>query len=554
MRPFDPRLLKYASATRGFIVASVIAGVITTILIIVQAFAITDIVVPVFTEGASLGGVIGAVWVLVAVVLIRILVSYISERLAFSSAAAAKSQLRMGVIEHLVKLGPVWLSRRNSAELTQLTIRGVDGLDSYFARYLPQLVLSVMVPLSVGVVILTQDVLAAVIVAVTVPLIPVFMILIGMYTQSKVDRQWSTLSKLSGHFVDVVAGMSTLKVFGRASAQAATVREIGDRYRSTTMGVLRISFLSALVLEVLAMLSVALVAVSIGLRLVEGTITLEAGLLVLILVPEVYLPLRMVGTHFHAAAEGLGAAQQMVEILEEDPPASGSRIDVPDLATAAIEFDDVSVRYFGRDADAVEGLSFRILPGEVTALVGASGSGKSTALAVLERFVDPSAGSVWVMGADGERVALQEFDADAWRKHIAWVGQAPTMVAGTVAQNVRLANPEASDEDVAQALGSVGLSRLVAELPQGLQTPIGEGGRALSAGQARRVALARAFCQPAGLVLLDEPTAALDAESEALVVAAVVELARTRTVVVVAHRSALVEVATHVVDVAAVAV
>ena len=302
------------------------------------------------------------------------------------------------------------------------------------------------------------------------------------------------------------------------------------------------------------MLSVALVAVSIGLRLVEGTITLEAGLLVLILVPEVYLPLRMVGTHFHAAAEGLGAAQQMVEILEEDPPASGSRIDVPDLATAAIEFDEVSVRYFGRDADAVEGLSLRILPGEVTALVGASGSGKSTALAVLERFVDPSAGSVWVTGTDGARVALQEFDADAWRKHVAWVGQTPTMIAGTVAQNVRLANPEASDDDVAQALGSVGLARLVAELPQGLQTLIGEGGRALSAGQARRVALARAFCQTAGLVLLDEPTAALDAESEALVVAAVVELARTRTVVVVAHRSALVEVANHVVDVAAVAV
>ena len=298
-----------------------------------------------------------------------------------------------------MRLGPVWLSRQNSAELTQLTTRGVDGLDAYFSRYLPQLVLAVMVPLCVGLVILTQDLLAAVIVLVTVPLIPVFMILIGLYTQGRVDKQWSTLSRLSGHFVDVVAGMSTLKAFGRAGAQAKTVREIGDRYQSTTMGVLRVSFLSALVLEVLAMLSVALVAVSIGLRLVDGTMTLQAGLLVLILVPEVYLPLRMVGTHFHAAAEGLGAARQMIEILEEDPPASGPRTDVPDLATATISFSDVGVGYVGREDSAVEGLSFAIAPGSVTALVGPSGCGKSTALAVLERFIDVDAGSVWVESA-----------------------------------------------------------------------------------------------------------------------------------------------------------
>ncbi len=553
MRPFDPRLMRYASATRGFIGASIVAGILTTALIIVQAFAITGIVVPVFTEGQALEDVRAALYVLTVVVLVRIALAYISERLAFKSSAAAKSQLRLGVLEHVMRLGPVWLSRQNSAELTQLTTRGVDGLDAYFSRYLPQLVLAVMVPLCVGLVILTQDLLAAVIVLVTVPLIPVFMILIGLYTQGRVDKQWSTLSRLSGHFVDVVAGMSTLKAFGRAGAQAKTVREIGDRYQSTTMGVLRVSFLSALVLEVLAMLSVALVAVSIGLRLVDGTMTLQAGLLVLILVPEVYLPLRMVGTHFHAAAEGLGAARQMIEILEEDPPASGPRTDVPDLATATISFSDVGVGYVGREDSAVEGLSFAIAPGSVTALVGPSGCGKSTALAVLERFIDVDAGSVWVE-SNGSQVELREYDIDAWRRAVAWVGQDPTMVSGSLADNVRLANSSASDSDVLCALEVVGLTHLVAELPDGIATVLGEGGRALSAGQARRVALARAFCQQAGLVLLDEPTAALDVESEALVIAAVAELAKTRTVLVVAHRPALVELADHVVDLAGVPV
>ena len=553
MRPFDPRLMRYASATRGFIGASIVAGILTTALIIVQAFAITGIVVPVFTEGQALEDVRAALYVLTVVVLVRIALAYISERLAFKSSAAAKSQLRLGVLEHVMRLGPVWLSRQNSAELTQLTTRGVDGLDAYFSRYLPQLVLAVMVPLCVGLVILTQDLLAAVIVLVTVPLIPVFMILIGLYTQGRVDKQWSTLSRLSGHFVDVVAGMSTLKAFGRAGAQAKTVREIGDRYQSTTMGVLRVSFLSALVLEVLAMLSVALVAVSIGLRLVDGTMTLQAGLLVLILVPEVYLPLRMVGTHFHAAAEGLGAARQMIEILEEDPPASGPRTDVPDLATATISFSDVGVGYVGREDSAVEGLSFAIAPGSVTALVGPSGCGKSTALAALERFIDVDAGSVWVE-SNGSQVELREYAIDAWRRAVAWVGQDPTMVSGSLADNVRLANSSASDSDVLCALEVVGLTHLVAELPDGIATVLGEGGRALSAGQARRVALARAFCQQAGLVLLDEPTAALDVESEALVIAAVAELAKTRTVLVVAHRPALVELADHVVDLAGVPV
>lgn len=554
MRPYDPRLVRYANATRGFILASVVAGAITTVLIILQAYAITDIVVPVFTEGETLADVSAAVMVLASVLVVRTALAYLSEWLAYKSSADAKSQLRTGVVEHLMRLGPVWLSQRNSAELTQLTSRGIDGLDAYFARYLPQLVLAVMVPLSVGIVILTQDVLAAVIVVCTVPLIPIFMILIGLYTQSRVDRQWATLSRLSGHFVDVVAGMSTLKAFGRASAQAATVRELGDRYRSTTMGVLRISFLSALVLEVLAMLSVALVAVSIGLRLVEGKMTLSAGLLVLILVPEVYLPLRMVGTHFHAAAEGLGAATRMLEILETPPPTSGSVTAVPNLSSCSIRFDSVVVTYEGREEPALDGATFELPAGGVTALVGSSGIGKSTVLAVVERFMDPVAGTVTVTDFTGASTNLLDFDVDAWRARIAWVSQDPALLPLTLADNVKLAQPNASDAEVLAALAEVGLADLVHELPDGIQTLIGEGGRSVSAGQARRIAIARAFCQRAELVLLDEPTAALDAESEQLVIAAVDRLTQHASVVVVAHRSAFVERADVVVDLAAVTV
>jgi len=531
-------------------VATVVIGVATTILIIVQAFAITGIVVPVFTRGEGIEQVQTAIVVLAVVIVIRVVVSYLSEWVAFRASADAKSQLRLGVTQKILDLGPVWLSGRNSAELTQLITRGVDGLDGYFSRYLPQLVLAVMVPLSVGVVILTQDLLAAVIVVVTVPLIPVFMILIGMYTQKKVDRQWESLSRLSGHFVDVVVGMTTLKAFGRGRAQSQRVRAIGDEYRKTTMGVLRISFLSSLVLEVLAMLSVALIAVSIGLRLVDGSMTLEAGLLVLILAPEVYLPLRLVGMHFHAAAEGLGAAQQMIEILEQDPPRSGQRVDVPDLSRATISFDGVSVHYSGRDDPALIDFHLVIAPSSVTALVGLSGAGKSTALAVLERFVDVDTGTVLVTGADGApAVDLTDFEIDAWRANIAWVGQDPQLVLGSLADNVRLARPTAPDSDVWAALEVVELAAFVRSLPDGLATKVGESGRVFSAGQSRRIALARAFCQTdAGLVLLDEPTAALDAATERGVASAIRELATSRTVVLIAHRESLVSIADHVVD------
>ena len=542
MRPLDPRLLRYARVTRRFLVASVVSGTLIAGLAVVQAFMLADVITSVFQGDADLGDVMPAIWVLVGVVIARVVLVYLSEVSAQATAATAKSQLRSALVSKVMRLGPVWLARRGEGELATLSTRGIDALDAYFARYLPMLVLAVTVPLLGGVAILTQDVLAFVIVLLTLPLIPVFMILIGLYTQSRVDRQWRTLGVLSGHFLDVVAGLPTLAVFGRAKAQAENIRRAGDAYRVATLRVLRVNFLSALALELLASLSVALIAVSIGLRLVNGSFTLEAGLAILILAPEVYLPLRLVGANFHAAAEGLGAAEQVFEVLEADEPTSGTRTDTPDPATNPIRARGLQVRYEGRDELALDVSDLTIEPGRTTALVGPSGCGKSTLLAVLMGFVTPSAGGVTI-GDTG----LDELDITAWRGRIAYVPQSPHMLTRSVRDNVALGRPEATDADVEVALAAAGALTFVNELPAGIDTVIGEGGRSLSLGQQRRLALARALLRDAPLLLLDEPTAALDEVTEADVLAAVREHAVGRTVVVVAHRESLVASADRVI-------
>ncbi|HEX6887852.1 MAG TPA: thiol reductant ABC exporter subunit CydD [Candidatus Nanopelagicales bacterium] len=542
MRPLDPRLLRHARATRAFLVAVIALGSAAAVLVVAQAFVIADAVVDVLQDGAGPGELRTGLLILVAIAVGRGALAWIGESVGHRAAAAAISQLRLQVVDTALRLGPAHLPRGRAGELTALVTRGVDGLDGYFARYLPQLVLAVVVPLIGGVAILTQDPLSALIIALTIPIIPLFMVLIGRTTEARVARQWNTLGVLSGHFLDVVAGLPTLKVFDRAKAQAETIRRVGDRYRSATMGVLRVSFLSSLVLELLATLSVAIIAVAIGLRLVEGTLDLRTGLTVLILAPEVYLPLRLVGLHFHAAADGLGAAQRMFEVLEApEPPAGTARVDA---ATSSIRVRDLRVTYGERVA--VPGASLTIRPGRVTALVGPSGCGKSTLLAVLLGLVGPPAatmsGEVLVETIDGRSVRLSELDLAAWRAQLGWVPQTPAMLAGSVADNVRFGRTGYDDLAVAAALGAAGLDPT--ELPEGLATRIAEGGTGVSVGQARRIGVARALLADPAILLLDEPTAALDGSREAEVGATVAALAaRGRTVVVVTHRRSLVELA-----------
>ncbi|WP_405536365.1 thiol reductant ABC exporter subunit CydD [Streptomyces sp. NBC_00075] len=538
VKPIDPRLLRYAGATRRFLLAVVGLGVVGAGLVIAQAMLIAEVVVGAFQHGLSVNELRTPLLLLVAVAAGRAVVSWLTELAAHRTSAAVKSELRGRLLERSVALGPGWLSGQRTGSLVALATRGVDALDDYFSRYLPQLGLAIVVPVAVLARIVTEDWVSAAIIVGTLPLIPVFMVLIGWATQSHMDRQWRLLSRLSGHFLDVVAGLPTLKVFGRAKAQAESIRRITGEYRQATMRTLRIAFISSFALELLATLSVALVAVTIGMRLVHGEMDLYIGLVILILAPEAYLPLRQVGAQFHAAAEGLAAAEEIFAVLETPVPESGTGA-VPE---GGLAFEGVTVRYPGRSVDAVADVSFAVEAGETVALVGPSGAGKSTLLHTLLGFVRPAEGRVFVGGAD-----LAGLDLEQWRSRVAWVPQRPHLFAGSIAENVRLARPDADDTAVRRALADAGALEFVDALPEGIDAVLGEEGAGLSAGQRQRLALARAFLADRPVLLLDEPTAALDGETEAEVVAAVRRLAVGRTVLLVVHRPALLGVADRVV-------
>ena len=544
-KPLDPRLLRYARGVRTLLIGSVAVASGTAVLVVAQAFCLGDVVSRVFLEGATLDDVKTVVGLLALVVLGRAVLSTIGETLAQRAATRTSAQLRESLLAHVVKLGPIWLSGERRGQVATLATRGVDSVEPYVARYLPSLVIAVIVPLTVGVAILTQDFVAALIVAVTAPLIPVFMALIGMYTQSATAKQWNTLGVLSGHFLDVVSGLPTLKAFGRERAQSQRMAEIDKRYRLATMGVLRISFLSSFVLELLATISVAVVAVSIGLRILDGGLTLQTGLTVLILAPEVYLPIRAVGAQFHAAADGIDAAEQVFAIIATVPAITGTRTDIP---SGDVVVDEVTVTYPGADVVSLAPVSLTLRAGRITAVVGPSGVGKSTLLATLQGFVAPTAGTVTVGGVD-----LTTLDPQAWRSRLGVVGQDPVLVGPTVGDDVRLRRPHATDAEVDAALRAAGIDP--STLPDGAASRVGDLASDVSAGQRRRVALARVLLDPPPLVMLDEPTAGLDDATEIDVVDAIRRLADAgAAVVVVAHRPSLVQGADEIVELDPVAV
>ncbi len=530
MRPLDPRLLRNARATRGFLVATVTLGAAGAVLVVAQATLLAGGIAAV-AGGARADALRGPLIALAAVVAGRALLAWAQEAAATRTAATVKRQLRERLLAKVVRLGPGWLTTQRSGELTTLATRGLDALDGYFARYLPQLVLAALVPAVVLARILPADLVAGTTVLLTLPLIPVFMALVGLTTEARNRRQFRLLARLSHHFLDVVGGLPTLKAYRRATAQVRTVRAVTDEYRRATMATLRLAFLSSLVLELLATLSVALVAVGIGLRLVDGGLDLRTALLVLVLAPEAYLPLRQLGTHYHAAAEGLAAAEEVFTVLDAPSPTPGAVTTIP---VGPLTVADLTVRFPDRDRPALERFSLAVTPGEVVALTGPSGCGKSTLLHALLGFVTPESGRIRLGGVD-----LSDADPDAWLARLAWVPQRPYLSAGTIAANIQL-GLAADDTAVARAAVAAGL-----DLP--LSTVVGDGGAGLSAGQRQRVALARALLRDAPIVLLDEPTANLDPATEARVVDTLREVLRGRTALLVAHHPRLLDLADRVV-------
>jgi ATP-binding cassette subfamily C protein CydD len=554
VRPLDPRLLRRARSARVYVLLTAALGLLTAGLVIAQALLLAAALAPVVTGAAGWSDVAPRVGALAVVVVLRVLVTGAQERFAHRSATRAVAELREQVVTHAVALGPRWLAGGEAAGVTTLATRGLDALEPYFVRYLPQLLLAVTVTPAALVVVLGLDWVAALTIAATLPLVPLFMVLIGRLTQGYADRRLVVMQRLGHQVLDLLAGLPTLRALGREAGPADRVRELGDAHRRATMGTLRVAFLSGMVLELLTTLSVALVAVGVGFRLVDGGLDLQTGLAVLVLAPEVYLPLRQVGAHFHASADGVAAAEQAFALLEV-PVQGGGTTPAPDLATTTVRVRAVDVVAPDRDVLAPADLSFDLAPGRVLALAGPNGGGKSTAVAVVLGLLAPDGGTVELVPASPgtaarrEPLTLAAVDPPTWWAQVAWVPQRPVLEPGTVLDAV-LQGRDVDPAALSRAAALTGLAGVVASLPHRWATEIGQGGAGLSLGQRQRLALTRALVTDAPLVVLDEPTAHLDTDAEAVVLAAVDALrAAGRTVLLVAHRPALLACADDVVEV-----
>ncbi|MEV0127205.1 thiol reductant ABC exporter subunit CydD [Dactylosporangium sp. NPDC050688] len=551
----DRRLLRLGPV-RHYVTVLAGSAVLAAILVVGQAVSLATLL-----SGAVTGTVsAGAALACLGFVVLRGVHGAAATALAGRATAQVKAHLRVELLDAATARGPGWLAGQRAGELATLAGRGVDGLDGYLASYLPQVFLAVTVPLGTLGWLAVTDARSALVVGLTLPLIPIFGVLVGKQTGARTKRQWHLLQRLGGHFLDTVTGLPTLRTFGTERAQVRRVRAMAEAYRVATMRTLRLAFLSALVLELVATVSVALVAVPVGLRLLDGRLTLSAALVVLLLAPEAYLPLRALGTKFHASQEGLAASAEIFRVLDA-PPVSPVRTSprLPDAGFAGLAFDRVEVRY--GDVVALRDLSLDVAPGDRVALVGPSGGGKSTILALVLGFVTPSAGRVLVGGAD-----LAGLDLAAWRARLAWLPQRPHLFAGSVTDNIRLGAPDTPLDRVVGAAVAADADAFIRALPDGYDTDLTH--RGLSSGQRQRLAMARAWLRsgatapdgtaaPGGaagspgadLLLLDEPTARLDPASEAAVIAAAARLAADRTALLVAHRPALLSVATRVVEV-----
>jgi thiol reductant ABC exporter CydD subunit len=537
-RLVDPELAARVPGLQRVAGTAIALAVLSAVAIIVQAVALADVVERSLLHHASLSAVTPAIVVVGVAILVRAALHGAGDLSALGAADRVVSTLRAQLLRHALALGPGWLAGERPGELSLTATRGLRSLHTYFARYLPQAAAAAVIPVILLVWVATQDWLSFVVVIALVLAVPVTMIAFGREATKRSERQWRRLSSLAGRVLQLVEGLPTLRAFGREMQGRREVEAATEGVRTATMRTLRVAFLSALSMDMIAGFGVGFVAMVLGLRLLWGELDLQTAMAVLLVAPEIFIPMRRAGAEFHASTEGQAAASRVLEVLGRPAPPSVAA-DEPGAArprdeVATLMIDGLEVRYEHRAGPALIGFSLRAAPGARLVLTGPSGSGKSTVLAALLRFVEPAAGTM----AFGSRASSQESVA-AWRGHFSWLPQRPHLFNATLAENLRLGAPDASDDDLRRVLEAVGLSELLANLAGGLRTALGHDGLTLSSGERQRVALARALLRPAPVLLLDEPTAALDPQTVARLAPAIEPWLAGRTVVVAAHEPLL---------------
>ena len=557
-----PSFLKSQKSLTGiYLHLSIGLGLCSGFLVILQAWLMAKTINAVMFEQAGLSDVKNWLILLLVLFIFRATLTWASEVSAFKAAAQVKQSLRAQLQEKIFALGPIRVADQHSGEIANTLVEGIEALENYYARYLPTMSLVALVPLSILIFIFPIDWISGVVLLVTAPLIPFFMILIGKGTEKLNHKQWRKLARMSAHFLDMIQGISTLKLFNASKREANTIAMISDEYRKTTMSVLRVAFLSSLALEFLATVSIAIVAVLIGFRLFYGEMDFFYGFFALLLAPEFYLPLRNMGTHYHARLEAIGAAENILKILEKSNPQqlenttktannlaeinqaeiNQSENKTNNSETIAIELQHIHFAYPNR-SKALDDFSLRIPAAKRTAIVGYSGAGKSTVANLLLGFIQPQAGKILINQQNLNQIGLEK-----WREKIAWVPQRPHFFHGSIHDNITLGNTIASEQQIKQAAKLAHIDHLIENLADGYHTLIGDKGAGISGGEAQRIALARAFLKDAPVVILDEATANLDTNNEQLIQKSINTLAQNRTLIIIAHRLKTIESADHIV-------
>jgi ATP-binding cassette, subfamily C, bacterial CydD len=530
----DRRLFKLLKEDGRPFIFSIISGVLAAGMLIAQAFYLSQVIDSAFIQKSGMERLFLPLGLFALFSTLRMAFNWFSHTEANRGTLIIRNKVFTQLISTVSTLGPLYAKSVQSGRLSTTLLKGVEALDAYYSQYIPQLFFALFTPLLIAGTILPGDPISGGILLLTAPLIPIFMILIGKSASAMTEKQWKTMSRMSGFFLDVLQGLPTLKLFAQSKRQHDAIEESGESFRHATMRVLKVAFLSSLTLELVGTIGLAIIAVGIGLRLMGGKLTFQHALFVLILTPDFYLPLRQLGTKFHAGMEGVSASKEIFAILDQSLPAPLQQATFAVQESAGkrpIVFTNVSYTYPGGSQPALEGISATIPAGKATAIIGPSGAGKSTLINLLLRFQEPSEGSITIDGKPIHAIPLEE-----WHAQISWVPQHPYLFNATLRENILLARPDASAEEVESALTKSGLTTFVSSLPQDLETMIGEQGARLSGGEAQRVALARAFLKNAPLLVLDEPTSHTDPELEAMLRRSIQELMRGKTTLIIAHR------------------